>query len=1130
MRETSTKMNLAQRLKWPRISLASSIGCILFVCALFTSCRLQPQLFGNTPLPQRGYLWQRNWTPAVTAAVTEADRHMDGVIVLGSEIQWTGGKPTPIRAKLSWETLKTLKKSVALALRIDPYPGPFLEHNLAATSVLNEAARLIHEVHEHQLNLSELQLDFDCPQKKLAGYEIWVRLVRAAIRPVKLILTVLPVWLDEPDFADLIRESDGYVLQVHSVPTGHQIGHDVICDPALARSWVTKAAKLDRPFHVALPTYRCTAGYGPAGNLLGVAMDSVTPVFPPGTRLLEFDSDADALARLVNDWHTARPACFKGIIWYRVPVSSDRQNWRWPTMIAVMQGRTPLHRLEVSGQGDNPVDLSISNNGESDLLQSSEVLSTLLCCTFWSLVACLDSSPAFATGFFGPVQYLDNGGRNIDLSPEFYWELEVKRLSSGFHPIEKLLLVKIDESNTGDDANPNPKLAATEEADAKDFDQAVQEDRIKPPDPEKARKEHDAARELISKSDDKTTDLLPEEFDSEFADYDRGAFAYRRGKKHWDEAANAWRQLLQRPEAERHYRTVWALFMLGKIAVKSGDPEAITWFHKTRDAAKSGFADSLGMAADSYGWEGRSEWNQNHPEKAAPLFLTQLALGDTSAIVSLKALIPDRAPVDGMLNYGMEADAYNNLTPEEKSAEDQKAQVALQAAAKDPLLRSLVTAHILATESTAQNPTEGQSVPQTGPQTRCGRWLQAINDAKLAELDDAEYLGWVAYNNGNYSDAERWLKLAKTKSSPAAAWLRAKLQRRSGLMNEAAKSMESAWESVRDLSRYTGWSGTTEDRYLAGRDEYFWTFDQSASGDLGGLRLERADFVQALETFWRGGLWDDAAYIAEHVLSAGELRAFVDQQPDAAGSGDSSSPYRSLGDLKYLLGRRLVREDEYQDAARYMKPPYDKILASYVQALNDGANEQLPKEQRARAWFTAAWLARYDGLELMGTEADPDGFDSGGAFQNVDLAKQRTSGFWTLLTFENGQQKSADLPLVLKPSKQEIKRLGQYRTIPDIRFHYRVIAGALAMRAAAQLPDNTPELADVVNTAGKWVADRDEKVADRYYQQLESRCAKTIIGRSAIARHWFVDDTGPWSTEQAAKRAAMRQELGIKDE
>jgi hypothetical protein len=352
-------------LKWLyAVSIAQHRPVVLFACALFASCRPQSS---DAPLLQRGYLWQRDWTQAVAAAVTEADRQMDGVVVLGAEIQWNAGRPGPIRANLSWQTLKSFKKSVSLALRIEPYPGPFVEHDLAAKSIVHEATRLVREAKAHQLNLSELQLDFDCPQKKLAGYEIWARAIRTAIRPIKLVLTALPVWLDERDFPDLIRQSDGYVLQVHSIPAGHQTGHEVVCDPALARSWVAKAGNLGRPFDVALPTYRCTAGYDPVGNLLGVAMDSVAPVFPPGTRLLEFDSDADALARLVNDWHRARPEYLKGVIWYRLPVSTDRQNWRWPTLIAVMEGRLPRHRLEVSRQGDNPVDLSISNNSEADV-------------------------------------------------------------------------------------------------------------------------------------------------------------------------------------------------------------------------------------------------------------------------------------------------------------------------------------------------------------------------------------------------------------------------------------------------------------------------------------------------------------------------------------------------------------------------------------------------------------------------------------------------------------------------------------------------------------------------------------------------------------------------------------------
>ncbi len=54
------------------------------------------------------------------------------------------------------------------------------------------------------------------------------------------------------------------------------------------------------------------------------------------------------------------------MIWYRVPVASDRFNWRWSTLAAVMAGRQPAHKLEVVAAGDNPVDLAIANTGEAD--------------------------------------------------------------------------------------------------------------------------------------------------------------------------------------------------------------------------------------------------------------------------------------------------------------------------------------------------------------------------------------------------------------------------------------------------------------------------------------------------------------------------------------------------------------------------------------------------------------------------------------------------------------------------------------------------------------------------------------------------------------------------------------------
>lgn len=75
------------------------------------------------------------------------------------------------------------------------------------------------------------------------------------------------------------------------------------------------------------------------------------------------------------------------------------------------------------------------------------------------------------------------------------------------------------------------------------------------------------------------------------------------------------------------------------------------------------------------------------------------------------------------------------------------------------------------------------------------------------------------------------------------------------------------------------------------------------------------------------------------------------------------------------------------------------------------------------------------------------------------------------------------------------------------------------------LPDNSAELADVVNTAGLWVKDRDEKLGNQYMRIMERRCANTEIGRADIAKHWFVDQSGPWSTAQQEAYDALHKEL-----
>jgi Protein of unknown function (DUF3142) len=343
-------------------SLLTRLACIAAIA--FAGCHRTEQTISG-PLKQRGYLWQREWTPAVVDALGEAGRRMDGVVILGAEINLAGKKPEIAEATIDWDAAKRESEHRALALRVAPFAGPFRSDDAPAQAIVDLAKQLLRDARAHGVNLEEFQFDFDCAQKNLASYRTWLLALKPIVQPTRFVITVLPAWLNDSQFQKLVREVDGYVLQVHSIPISAGTNAKLF-DARLAREWVRKAVRFGIPFAVALPTYRCAAGYGPDGKLLSVAMDSVQPVWPPGTRVLEFGAHADEIAALVNGWQKMRPPQLRELVWYRVPVATDTRNWRWPTLSAVMSGRRPEHKLNILQEGENPIDLSIFNAGEAD--------------------------------------------------------------------------------------------------------------------------------------------------------------------------------------------------------------------------------------------------------------------------------------------------------------------------------------------------------------------------------------------------------------------------------------------------------------------------------------------------------------------------------------------------------------------------------------------------------------------------------------------------------------------------------------------------------------------------------------------------------------------------------------------
>ena len=319
----------------------------------------------SEPLPHRGYIWQREWTSAVIDSLPEAKRRLNGVVLLGAEINFGGKSPETVKASIDWNAVQRQNQHCSVALRVAHFVGPFRADDVPARVIVDIAKQLLDNARAHNVKIEEFQFDFDCAQKNLRAYRTWLSMLRPIVQPIRFVITVLPAWLDDANFLPLVRETDGYVLQVHSVPISAR-GGATLCDSNLARDWIARAGKLRMPFSVALPTYRCAAGYARDGKLLSVAMDSVQASWPPGTRILEFGADADEIAALVHEWQKARPPQLRELIWYRVPIATDTRNWRWPTLAAVMAGRPPKHQLSVRQEGANPIDLSIVNAGEAD--------------------------------------------------------------------------------------------------------------------------------------------------------------------------------------------------------------------------------------------------------------------------------------------------------------------------------------------------------------------------------------------------------------------------------------------------------------------------------------------------------------------------------------------------------------------------------------------------------------------------------------------------------------------------------------------------------------------------------------------------------------------------------------------
>ncbi len=321
------------------------------------------------PLPQEAYVWQRDWTPAVQEAVRKAS-DFTRVVALTAEVDLRGDLPRIFRIPLDPAALKASGRPVGVAVRVSSFPTRFMEDPQRADAVRRVVRDVLAEARAKGLQLAEIQIDYDCPESKLADYRAFLSSLRTETGKTPLSITALPTWTGHrQEFRELIHAADGWVLQVHSVTQPKGGGTKlVLCDPETARWWVEQVARFRKPFRVALPTYSYSVMFNPDGKLLGVSAEGSLFSLPPGTRVRKVSSDPEAMAGLVQLWTRDRPAELSGILWYRLPVEGDRMNWPASTLRAVMAGRTPRGEVQASPREPEPglVEIDLVNAGEAE--------------------------------------------------------------------------------------------------------------------------------------------------------------------------------------------------------------------------------------------------------------------------------------------------------------------------------------------------------------------------------------------------------------------------------------------------------------------------------------------------------------------------------------------------------------------------------------------------------------------------------------------------------------------------------------------------------------------------------------------------------------------------------------------
>ncbi|KFK92466.1 MULTISPECIES: DUF3142 domain-containing protein [unclassified Serratia (in: enterobacteria)] len=311
---------------------------------------------------QQVYLWQRVWTPEHASALAASHELFSTLRVLGLQVHPREGyREIAVNTALLKQDGRPLWLVVRLDGQLAQLDEPAIRQHLLQQLQRWQAAGL---------PVIGVEIDHDAATARLPEYRRFLQQLRQQLpTSLQLGITALPAWIGSSALPGVLQQADSSVLQVHAVLSPEQ----GLFDGSLALRWASQYARISaKPFRVALPAY----GMGLVGfDAQGARVESEATLRVAGSTQ-ELTVAPQQVADFLRQLAILNLPRLRGIIWFRLPLASDRRAWSLSTLRAVIENQplTAHWQVKFLPLQNGLYDLNIHNDGPVDAPLPREIV------------------------------------------------------------------------------------------------------------------------------------------------------------------------------------------------------------------------------------------------------------------------------------------------------------------------------------------------------------------------------------------------------------------------------------------------------------------------------------------------------------------------------------------------------------------------------------------------------------------------------------------------------------------------------------------------------------------------------------------------------------------------------------